>query len=334
MNKNKLNRLFLILLAVGWLAWSGKPTLSAPPSPSGEPQIMLLPDGLQLVWQAAEPTAVSQPDGTMTLTMPNFGMEQTAGLPAVPTASVLVALPPEATPELLITETAVTERPFPHAISINPQPSGALRDAAGNAIGGDYIPTAQRLVTIPTLSLTEAGVLRGVRLARLTFHPVQLDNGRYQLTETVTATIQFNSPPSASRPANQPDLLQQGVAAQVINPSQLAVSQAQAAPAAKPAATSPTVLIEVDQPGITAVTYQNLLDAGFPVGSVNSTNLQLYYDGLERPLEWFGDGDAQFEAGESFRFYAAPWFNRWMGNDVYTLTEGGSPGSRMGSQSA
>ena len=88
------------------------------------------------------------------------------------------------------------------------------------------------------------------------------------------------------------------------------------------------------EPGITAVSYTDLQNAGFPVNSVNPANLQLLYDGQLRPLDWFGDGDAQFEPGESFRFYAAPWFSRWQRNDVYQLTAGSSPGSRMGSQAA
>jgi hypothetical protein len=62
--------------------------------------------------------------------------------------------------------------------------------------------------------------------------------------------------------------------------------------------------------------------------------LQLWRDDASYPVEWFGDGDVLFEPGESFRFYVAPWFNRWQANDVYRLTAGSSPGSRMSSQAA
>ncbi|MCA9947011.1 MAG: hypothetical protein KC449_26200, partial [Anaerolineales bacterium] len=151
---------------------------------------------------------------------------------------------------------------------------------------------------------------------------------------SISATVQFNSPPNAARAASPSlDLLQTAVASQIINPSQLALSPA-AQLVDQPEASDPTVLIEVSEPGITAVSYSHLQAAGFPVGSVNPANLQLWLDGETRPLQWFGDGDAQFEPGESFRFYAAPWFSRWMTNQVYRLTAGSSPGSRMSSQAA
>ncbi len=293
-------RLLFLLLGLGWLIWSGKSTISAV---SLEPEISLLPDGVQVVWHTPELVETVQEDGRITLSLPNFNDDLTA--------SLLLALPPEGEPTLEFSENGVGERPFPPNLSLDP----ALAD-------------------LPVLSLAEAGVLRGVRLARLTFRPVQLVDGQLRLTESISATIQFNSPPGFARPAAAaPDLLQTAVAAQIINPGQLAVIPS-ANSTSRPESADPTIFIEVAKPGITAVTYADLQAAGFPVGSLNPANLQLWYDGQPRPLEWLGDGDAQFEPGESFRFYAAPWFSRWQANDVYTLTAGGSPGSRMQSQAA
>ena len=331
MSKN--GRILRLLMVLGWLIWNGKPILSAQPEISPEPAITYLPDGLQVVWQTPELVEVVQSDGFIGLTMAGFGTEQMPGLPIVPTASVLLALPPEAEPLLQIAEDVVIERPFSGQISINPKPDGVLRDAAGNVIGGATSAAVPQSNNAAVLSLTEAGFLRGVRLARLTFNPVQFVDGQIHLTKSITATIQFNSPPTAARPVALLDYLQTAVAAQVINPSQMAISQP-ITQFAKPIAADPTVFIEVAEPGITAVTYSDLQAAGFPVGAVDPANLQLWYDGAMRPLEWFGDGDAQFEPGEAFRFYAAPWFSRWMTSDVYTLTAGSSPGSRMSSQAA
>ncbi|MCB8925925.1 MAG: hypothetical protein H6652_09910 [Ardenticatenaceae bacterium] len=290
---------FLVLLL---LIWTGKPTYSAEPTANSEPEISLVPDGVQVTWSVPELLETVQEDGRITLSLPNFNDDLTA--------SLLLALPPEGEPTLTFVASGVVERPFPSNELTNPPATG------------------------PIFSLEEVGVLRGVRLARLTYRPVQLEGDVLRIASLVTATIQFNSPSDLARPTVvESDVLQTAVASQIINPSQLAISPTISLPA-KPAGTAPTVFIEVAEPGITAVSYTDLQNAGFPVGSVNPANLQLLYDGQPRPLDWFGDGDAQFEPGESFRFYAAPWFSRWQANDVYQLTAGSSPGSRMSSQAA
>ena len=330
MRKN--GRILFLLLVVGWLIWNGKPTFSAPATSPG-PDVTILPDGLQLVWRASELVPIEQPDGTMQLTMADFGLEQTPGFPAVPVASVLLALPSESEPTLHLGERRVAERPFGHALAINPQAEGVVRDALGAVVGGGYAPADPQPYTPAVLSLTEVGVFRGVRLARLSFNPVRQEGSWLHVTQSVSATIQFNSPAALARPASHPDALQIAVATQIINPTQIAMGQATQQPE-KSAAAVPTAFIDVAEPGITAVSYADLLAAGFPVNTVNPVNLQLWIDGDPRPLEWFGDGDALFEPGESIRFYAAPWFSRWQHNDVYRLTAGSSPGTRMGSHPA
>ncbi len=294
-------RIFLLVFLLACLVWNGKPTFSAASVASLEPEITLLPDGVQVVWPTPELVETVDADGRTILSLSGFNDDLTA--------SLLLALPPEGEPTLEFTEGGVEERPFPANLDSPP--------AEG-----------------PVLSLHEAGVLRGVRLARLTFRPVQPEGAVLRIAKLVSATIQFNSPPGFERPAaTMPDLLQTAVAAQVINPTQIVLSSATGL-AEKAAASLPTVFIEVAEPGITAVSYNDLQAAGFSVGSVNPANLQLWLDGEPRPIEWFGDGDAQFEAGESFRFYAAPWFSRWQRHAVYALTAGSSPGSRLGSQVA
>ncbi|WP_420643345.1 C25 family cysteine peptidase [Candidatus Leptofilum sp.] len=296
----KHGRFLIFLLTLVLLIWQGKPTYSSASVASPEPEITLLPDGIHIVWSTPELVEAALPDGRPALTLPNFNDDLTA--------SLLLALPPEAKPTVVYEESGVGERPF------------AASQLATSAASG------------PVISLDEVGVLRGVRLARLTYRPVQLQGDELRVVSMVEATIQFNGPPNLARPAAaELDSLQTAVASQIINPSQLTISPATGAPA-KPAAPDPTVFIEVAEPGITAVTYTNLQAAGFPVSSVNPANLQLWQDGNPLPIDWFGDGDAQFEAGESFRFYAAPLFSRWQQHDVYTLTAGSSPGSRMSSQ--
>ena len=51
-------------------------------------------------------------------------------------------------------------------------------------------------------------------------------------------------------------------------------------------------------------------------------------------MQWDGDGDAVFEAGERLLFFADPRFSRWTTADVYYLTVGDQPGLRMMSRPA
>ncbi|WP_420631307.1 C25 family cysteine peptidase [Candidatus Leptofilum sp.] len=327
--------LLLLLLGVGWLVLGGEQTYSAlPTSASPAPQITLLADGLHLTWNLPQVEELPQPDGSVSLTIPGFEMEALPGYPVLPQSSVLVALPPDAEPELAFVETAVNHKSLSHSLTINPQPQGVQRDAAEQLVGGAMVPAPPQQDALPILQLTEIGTMRGVRLARLTLRPVQPDGDQLRLTAAITATIQFNSVSNASRPTETTfNPLQTAVASQVINPDQLITEQPYSQPATV-AATDPAVFIEVAAPGITAITHSDLQAAGFAVNEIDPANLQLWYDGQERPLEWFGDGDAQFEPDESFRFYAAPWFSRWQTNDMYKLTVGSSPGTRMGSQPA
>ena len=175
----------LLLLVLCWLVLGGEPTYSArSPEALSNLQITLLPDGVQLIWHAPKFEEVLQPDGSVSLTMPGFENETAPGLPIVPVASRLIALPPNAEPTLLIDESGVLERPLPHQLAINPQPDGVLRDENGSVIGGATSPAQPKPDTTSVLSLTETGTLRGVRLARLTFSPIRVANGMMQITKT------------------------------------------------------------------------------------------------------------------------------------------------------
>ena len=307
----------------------------AAPAAAGDPLITPRPGGLRLAWQTPEVTFRETAAGVQPA-IPDFALVQEPGLPQLPQRSVLVALPPGAAPTLTILASREEVMPLPGPLAIAPQPEGFLRNSAGEVIGGAFAPADEaRPFTRPPLELEEIGAARGMRLARLTFYPVRPSGGQLVVTKEIEAELSFGVADTAvAQPAAADAPFRQTLAGLVANPAQL---QAAARPAAAFAALSvtagETAVIEVSETGMTAVRYNDLAAAGFPVGSANPAQLKLARGGVEIALEWLGDGDAQFEPGESFRFYAQPWFNRWSDNDFYTLTAvGGS--LRVGSQAA
>lgn len=104
---------------------------------------------------------------------------------------------------------------------------------------------------------------------------------------------------------------------------------AQAADSAAP----PRAVIEVAQAGLTVITYAALAAAGFPL-TEDPAALRLTRAGGEIPLEWDGDEDAVFEAGERLLFYAAPRFNRYTLTDAYFLSAGAGLGARLTTRAA
>ena len=324
--------LFLIFL------WVAAP-LTAQPSGSSDPQVLLTTDGLQLKWQLP-PLIMLQRNGQLQLEMAGFTAANEPGALQLPQRSWLLALPPLSAPVVTVIsadlESVLPQMEITRAL----QPSGLERDETGQVIGGGW----QTAVSFPEAAaepviITDLGMMRGVRLARLTLTPALLIGEELHHYSTLVAQINFQN--SLSSSANSQIIASDGddpiwptLTASVLNPSQI-----QAAPKIESAANiqgqAPnTAIIEVDQPGITRVTYNELLAAGFPMTSVNAQLLQLSRNGEEVALHWLGDGDTQFESGESFRFYTPTWADRWERNAIYVLTTGASNGLRMSTVSA
>lgn len=270
-----------------------------------------------------------------------YTLTETPGEYWLPVQSSLIAVPTDAQPTLDVLSVQQSTRSLAYPAAVAPLPSGVVRDAQGTVIGGDFQPVVDANPQTPLLvKLEEAGVLRGVRLMRLTLSPIRpLGGDEAVVADLVEVRVQFNRPfvltavPDAL-PTAAPDSLRQTAQTMVVNPGQVAGFQS---PTRSPfrqwsqlqAATTPTAVIEVTRTGITAVSYSDLNAAGFPLSSVNPQNLHLMRDGVEIPIEWDGNGDAAFEGHERFLFFASPRFSRWLNGDIYTLTADETPGQRI-----
>lgn len=329
---------FILLFLLGLLAREAGAARTATPA-APNPAVTVVDDGVLLAWQAPEPIREVTAGGVR-ITMPGFESLEEPGKPVVPVASVLVAVPPGAEPGLTVATGGERVEALPEKVALAPRPEGVTRGADGQIAGGRYVATTTAApFDPPPVAYEEAGIVRGIRLGRVTFYPARPAEDGLHVVTRVTARLTFGAQNHPIRPGSRashevprPDPLQEAVRALVVNPG-----QARARPAAPSASLAAedgplTAMIEVSEPGLTAVAYDDLAGAGYPVATANPHNVHVARDGVEVRAEWDGDADGSFEPGERFLFYADPAFSRWARTDVYVLWADDSPGLRMSSQ--
>ncbi|RME34479.1 MAG: hypothetical protein D6793_08515, partial [Thermoflexia bacterium] len=196
--------------------------------------------------------------------------------------------------------------------------------------------------------LEEAGVLRGVRLARVSFYPAIPDGDRLRVYRRVRAEVTFvpeateaegnlRGEAGRKRPGRGEDgraWIEGLIRRAVLNPQDVvpAFPAPPPAPSLRPQGGLPEAFLEVSRPGLYRVTWEDLEHLGF--SGANPAYLRLFRGTDEVAYEWSGDGDAVFEPGESIFFYAEPRFSRWTPVDVYRLVADTVPGLPMGARAS
>ena len=106
--------------------------------------------------------------------------------------------------------------------------------------------------------------------------------------------------------------------------------------------------IPVAKKGIYRVSYEQLVESGFPVGSVDPTRIQLLHRGSEVAIKIEGSEDGSFDPGDYILFYGRSndgesdtplyrnpeyqphrYYNLFSDTTSFFLTEGTAPGKRM-----
>ncbi len=340
----------IIMLWRGW--WLGLLILSSlfhsnvggespsPPTFSLSPTVTASATELLVEWRIPEAQLVARADGTTEVLVPDTEHTARPGTPALPFLSVLVAVPPGALSTLHVLQIEETERRLPGPLALAPFPAGVQRDAAGRVIGGDFVPASaaeSALNADAPVILEPVGVVRGVNLARLVFYPARplgaYPQTRLRVTTHIRIVLTFAEPRAAAPATASPDALLAAVRAAVINPAQVQPEATiQASPL--PLTSGAVWMVEVNAPGITAVTYTALAESGFPVDDVDPHRLRLTRAGEDIAAEWDGNANTSFEPGERLLFYAAPRFSRLTANDVVLLWEDNALGLRMATRSA
>src|SRR5262249_33101272 len=84
----------------------------------------------------------------------------------------------------------------------------------------------------------------------------------------------------------------------------------------------------VHKPGWDRVTQNDLVAAGFDA-AVDAHNLQLFADGVEQAITVNGEGDGQFDSGDSIEFYGTGVDTAFTDTRTYWLVAGPSAGRRI-----
>ncbi len=298
--------------------------------------------GVTLDWQASAFELAAAASSGSTLQLPGYATLKRPGQPEVPFTSQLIALPAGSRPTLEIVSRETQVEPLTTPMAIAPAAGSVVRDADGEIIGGVYDATDDlERVAAPTggptapVVLEAIGRMRGVDLARVVFYPLVPDGNSLQVTTAVQVRVHYNAPDGAQAAIVAGDDFADLLATRVANPDVLqTVAAAPATALDRPQATANTAMIEVDGPGLTAVTVDALVAAGFPTAGVNPALLKLTRAGSEIRMRWEGDADAVLETGERLLFYADPRFNRYTSRDVYELSVAASPVTRMSTRAA
>ena len=346
-----------VLIAIGLFARSGSgvPTSLAAAGSNqfvvSQPSVTNLADRLNLEWSAPDPELKINSNGSLRIEIAGFNQLSLPGAPIVPFASAIIALPPGSQPTIEIQEIEQYTMDLQGKLALAPTPGGVLHDQNGEVIGGILEPSESVIPFNPDiLDLDPIGVMRGINLARLVFYPALPMQDTLQITTRIKVVLHYNNPSGVSRAqSSMLDPLQMLMLDQVVNPEQVQphdrLSNLQPRTSLAPEATSQVAIFEVEQRGITQVTYTDLSSIGFPVGTgtglVNVNNLHFYHSAetvgdppIEVAIHWEGDSDTYFESGEHFLFYANPRFSRWTNRDTYILKEETTSGLRMSDQSA
>jgi hypothetical protein len=296
------------------------PPAASPPPPDSRPVVSLTAAGVTLEWNVPPVEITAQAGGTVSVALPGYTSEGEPGKPSLPVASALVALPPGAAPTLELLQLDEQTLPLSAPLAASPFPeAGEAASAVSPRAMGWESPEPVRLKLV--------GSLHGVSLARVIFYPVRPASDELRVTTLARVAVNFNAPLlAASLPLPNPDPVLATVQAAVVNPSQLQpVLAAPSTVSALSAGSTPQVAVEVNAPGLTAISYNALAALDFTVNVTG--NLHLTRAGVEVAIQ-------QDDAGQRLLFYADPRFSRWTATDVYFLWEDSSPGLRMTSRSA
>ena len=323
-------------------------SMISPPSYFAEPGEVSSPrfsvesttEGLSLEWHTPSPQIELQTGGRSIVHIPGYTQVSLPGAPRLPYTSVLIALPPNSTPTVEVLEATETKLDLPAPLMLADRPEGVQVAPDGSITGGAFVPARDEQDFSPARVILEpVGIMRGVHLARLSFYPALLSGDSLDFVSHITAKVNFNTAlqPSAASLVNADPLLS-AVSSAIVNPEHLQVDPTTLSRSNSTLmpqkGENPIVAIEVADRGFTEVTFADLQAAGFPLSSIDPSNLQLTRDGIEIAYQWAGDGDTIFESTESLYFFADPRFSRWTAEDTYLLSGGDSPGLRMDTRSA
>ena len=360
MSSSRLSYIFLGLLALV-SEWSAGPVLA-----QQEPMPVVVQSdetGLSLTWQPPEYTITTVSVDGQTYSqpaMPGLTAAGDPGYPELPVYSELIGLPPtgQVRLEIIEVERDIVRLPAPPVPAPSPQPvdvspteidpQALLGGGPTFRIATDAIYTADTFYPQAVAVLGEPKLVRDRRVAALTLYPLRVNpvSQEMEVVRFVRLRVTFSEPANEvlelSSPQAKPDRFTTAIGRTLLNPTAAQWNSTQIEPGTdvrQPSvdslATGSLTKIYVDQPGLYALTYTDLQNAGLPVNSLDPRSLKLSYGYPRQEVAILveGESDGHFDANDRVLFYADSKFSRYVNYDVYFLSYGGVNGLRMSSRS-
>lgn len=319
--------------------------------------------GLVITWTPPEYELTTRTiDGTVygQLQMPGTHPTGEAGYPQAPVYSRMIGLPPsgEAKLDVVNVEREVVSlpalplpAPVPLPVHVSPTDLDPQTLPGGGPMA--HIPDPAAYATnafYPTnvAQLSDPNQVRDRRVAGLTIHPLRINpvTRQMEIVRSIQLRIRFTEPaPSTSGLSAQQaagDAVGQALAATLLNPEAAQWTSPRSGADAGPQqpigalAAGKPIKVLVDEPGLYALTYTDLQNAGLPIDSLDPRSLKLSYGypRQEVAISVSGQGDGKFNANDQVHFYASQQFSRYVDGGIYFLSYGGAPdGLRMNTRS-
>ena len=281
--------------------------------------------------------------GWVEVTVPGAREVQRPRAAVLPEYTVLIAVPEGSTPALELlgaTEEALAIEGVP-AVPLPDPRTGRVSLAPGRP---------EHLRTLPALepvSVEPLGIVRHVRLARLTFRPVRYGAEGWRALREAEVRVRFDPQPGGeTTPIATPeaDDVDVSLAASVINPEVAALAidlegtaaateQAHTIPAPQPSVMTP-LKVSVRTAGLYQVRRSDMTGAGVDPTGIDPRTFVLTVRGVEVPIHVVGEEDGVFDTTDVIRFYGVPVGGEQTWDNVYHLTGGVRTGLRMATRSA
>ena len=313
-----------------------------------EPVILADESGLTVDWSPPSATVTTvdiNGDSFSQIQMPGINTLGRPGRPQLPVFGGLIGLPPSGDARLKIVrvEQQTISLPHPPLPAAVPQPVRSLPTSPPTGLPTRHTPDptiyqADDLYPVVVAELGSPQQLRYQRVARLTIYPARVNPVTRQLTliTSLRLEISFDEPADRS-PAvqGQADAFAKTLAPTLLNP--IATDWAIAPPVLTPqhsltaqAADNATKII-IDQPGLYAVDYNDLQQAGLPVDTLDPRTLQMTYGWPRTEIAILveGEADGRFDPADRLLFFAEPAYSRFTDEAVYFLQAGQANGLRM-----
>jgi hypothetical protein len=302
-------------------------------------------DGIVLELTTPEFTLVDQPHGSSAcqpIELPGAVEGGQPGAPSLPVVVTLLGVPAQAKVDLVVTplesdtlKQPVWPCPAPQAVA-QMTTGGAIHYGEQKAAPDAAIYDRPALYPEQAANVQELGFLRSQRLVRVALFPIQVNPAEGLLLHhrRLQVTLQFSGvttiPHAALAEDNQ---FEQTLASALLN-YETARAWRQSGTvraAAKHGWQAPenAYRIAIQEEGLYALPYAELVAAGVPAATVTPEQFRLIHDGEEVAIHVTGADDGAFDEGDQILFYGESVEDRYNHTNIYWLTYGAEAGKRM-----